>query len=86
MSGIKAQQKTLMRRLLKEARTDSMVFYLRAENPTLRAVTVPKRGVTETIIPEHGFWNGQMPVSGVLGGDLVSVRFFGTRLSRVLTP
>jgi hypothetical protein len=29
----------------------------------------------ETIAPEHGFWNGQTPVSGVPGGDLVSVRF-----------
>ena len=29
----------------------------------------------ETIAPEHGFWNGQAPVSGVPGDDLVSVRF-----------
>jgi hypothetical protein len=29
----------------------------------------------ETIAPEHGFWNGQMPVSGVPGDDLVSDRF-----------
>ena len=43
--------------------------------PTLRAVTVPKRGVMETIAPEHGFWNAQTPVSGVPGDDLVSVRF-----------
>jgi hypothetical protein len=43
--------------------------------PTLRAVTVPKRGVMETIAPEHGFWNSQIPVSGVPGDDLVSVRF-----------
>jgi hypothetical protein len=43
--------------------------------PTLRAVTVPKRGVMQTIAPEHGFWNGQTRVSGVPGDDLVSVRF-----------
>ena len=43
--------------------------------PTLRAVTVPKRGVMETIAPEHGFWNSQTPVTGVPGDDLVSVRF-----------
>jgi hypothetical protein len=29
----------------------------------------------ETIAPEHCFWNGQAPVSGVSGGDLVTVRF-----------
>ena len=43
--------------------------------PTLRAVTVSKRGVMEAIAPEHGFWNSQAPVSGVPGDDLVSVRF-----------
>jgi len=43
--------------------------------PTLRVVTVPKRGVMETIAPEHGFWNSQTPVTGVSGDDLVSVGF-----------
>jgi len=56
--------------------------------PTLRAVTVPKRGVMETIAPEHGYWNAQTPVSGVPGADLVSVRFLersGTRNIRSKT-
>lgn len=29
----------------------------------------------KTMAPEHGFWNGQTPVSAVFGDDLVSVRF-----------
>ena len=52
--------------------------------PTLRAVTVPKRGVMETIAPEHGFWNGQTPVSGVPGDDLVSVRILERSLAALL--
>ena len=41
----------------------------------LLVITVQKRGVTEIMAPEHGFWNGHTPVSGGSGDDLVSVRF-----------
>ena len=43
--------------------------------PTLRAVTVLRRSVTEILPSEHCFWNGQTPVPEVPGDDLVSVRF-----------